>query len=145
MVEEHINNTKHISIEKIYMHPRNSTSTHYKTVDTDIQHCIQHITHIPDSVLTGHVNADSTLWYSYTDDHGGQLIADVISNSDHITRNTDTPTRVTNNFTRYTTINIRHDYRLQQNRWTFTNYKKSASHYSPNIFQGWMICPIMSG
>ena len=25
------------------------------------------------------------------------------------------------------TINIRHDYRLQQNRWTFTNYKKADS------------------
>ena len=36
------------------------------------------------------------LWHSYTDDHRGQLIADVISNSDHITLNTNTPTRVPN-------------------------------------------------
>ena len=88
----------------------------------------------------------------------GQLIADVISNSDHITLNTNTPTRVPNttlqqtsspditmvsntlyNRTSWTTqhalssdhlpiittINIRHDYRLQQNRRTFTNYKKA--------------------
>ena len=100
----------------------------------------------------------STLWHSYTDDHRGQLIADVISNSDHITLNTNTPTRVPNttlqqtsspvittvsntlyNRTSWTTqhalssdhlpiittINIRHDYRLQQNRRTFTNYKKA--------------------
>ena len=39
---------------------------------------------------------NSTLWHSYTDDHRGQLIADVISNSDHITLNTNTPTRVPN-------------------------------------------------
>ena len=124
----------------------------------DIQHCIQHITNIPHSVLTGDVNAYSTLWHSYTDDHRGQLIADVISNSDHITLNTNTPTRVPNTTlqhiyspditavfntlynrtlwtTQYallsdhlpiiTTINIRHDYRLQQNRRTFTNYKKA--------------------
>ena len=124
----------------------------------DIQHCIQYITNIPHSVLTGDVNAHSTLWHSYTDDHRGQLIADVISNSDHITLNTNTPTRVPNttlqqtsspdittvsntlyNRTSWTTqhalssdhlpiittINIRHDYRLQQNRRTFTNYKKA--------------------
>ena len=78
----------------IYIPPRDSTSTHYKTADTDIQHCIQYISNIPHSVLTRDVNAHSTLWHSYTDDHKGQLIADVIRNSDHITLNTNTPTRV---------------------------------------------------
>ena len=75
---------------------RDTTSTHYKTADTDIQHCIQYITNIPHSVLTGDVIAHSTLWHSYIDDHRGQLIADGISNSDHITLNTNTPTRVPN-------------------------------------------------
>ena len=42
------------------------------------------------------MNAHYTLWHSYNDDHRGQLIADVISNSDHITLNTNTPTRVPN-------------------------------------------------
>ena len=98
MVKVHINNTKHITIANIYIPPQDttSTSTHYKTADTDIKHCIQYITNIPHSVLTGDVNAHSTLWHSYTDDHRGQLIADVISNSDHITLNTNTPTRVPN-------------------------------------------------
>ena len=113
---------------------------------------------IPHSVLTGDVNAHSTLWHSYTDDHRGQLITDVISNSDHITLNTNTPTRVPNTILQQTsstdittvsnilynrtswttqhalssdhlpiitTISIRHDYILQQNRHTFTNYKKA--------------------
>ena len=99
-----------------------------------------------------------TLWHSYTDDHRGQLIANVITNSDHITLNTNTPTRVPSTTLQHTsspdittvyntlynrtswttqhalssdhlpiitTINIRHDYRLQQNRRTFTNYKKA--------------------
>ena len=79
MVKVHINNTKHITIANIYI-PRDSTSTHYKTVDTDLQHCIRNITNIPHSVLTGDMNAHSTLWHSYTDAHTGQLIADVISN-----------------------------------------------------------------
>ena len=160
MVKIHINNTKHITISNMYIPPRDSTSTHYKTVDTNIQHCIQHITNIPHSVLTGDVNPYSTLWHSYTDEHMGQLIADVISNSGHITLNTDRPTSVPNttpqqtsspDFTTasntlynrtswttqhalssdhlpiITTINIRHDYILQQNRRTFTNYKKTQT------------------
>ena len=61
MVKVHINNTKHITIANIYIPPRDTTSTHYKTADTDIQHCIQYITNIPHSVLTGDVNAHSTL------------------------------------------------------------------------------------
>ena len=97
-------NTKHITIANIYIPPRDSTSTHYKTADTDILHCIQYITNIPHSVLTEDVNAHSTLWHSYTDDHRGQLIADVISNSDHITLNT---TKNTNqNGKHHTTTNI---------------------------------------
>ena len=61
MVKVHINNTKHITITNIYIPPRDSTSTHYKTADTDIQHSIQHIINIPHSVLTGDVKAYSTL------------------------------------------------------------------------------------
>ena len=158
MVKVHLNNTKHITIANVYIPPRDSTSTHYKTADKDIQHCIQHITTIPHSVLTGDVNAHSSLWHSYTDDHRGQQIAEVISNSDHISLNTDTPTRVPNtafqqtsspdittvsntmyNQTSWqthhalssdhlpimTTINIRHNFRLQTYRRTFTNYKKA--------------------
>ena len=96
MVKVHINNTKHITIANIYIPPRDTTSTHFKTTATNIQHCIQYITNIPHSGLTGDVNAHSTLWRSYTDDHRGQLIADGISNSDHITLNTNTPTKVSN-------------------------------------------------
>ena len=40
------------------------------------------------------MNTHSSLWYSHTDDHRGQLISNIISNSEHITLNTDTPTRV---------------------------------------------------
>ena len=148
MVKVHINNTIHTTIANIYIPPRDSPSTHYKSAYTDIQHCIQYITNIPHSVLTGDVNAHSTLWHSYTDDHRGQLIADVISNLDYITLNTNTPTRVpyttlqqtsspdittvyitlykrtawttqhalsSDHLSTITTINIGHDYRLQQN------------------------------
>ena len=141
--------TLNITIANNYIPPRDSTSTHYNqlTRTYNIAYITLHyITNIPHSVLTGNVNAHSTLWHSYTDAHKGQLIADVISNSDHITLNTNTTlqqtylpdiTTVSNklyNRTSWTTqhalssdhlpfittINMRHDYRLQQNRRTFT-------------------------
>ena len=63
-------------------------------MDTDIAYCIRHVTNMPDSILTGGVNAYSTPSYSHIDDHRGQLNSDLINNSEHITLNTDTPTRV---------------------------------------------------
>ena len=56
-----VNNTKHITIANPYIPPQDRTSTHYKTTDTNIQHCIQYITNIPHSVHTEDVNAHSTL------------------------------------------------------------------------------------
>ena len=123
-------------------------------------HTTLYTTHHKHTTLTGDVNAHSTLWHSYTDDHRGELMADVISNSDdstkhkhqHTNQECQTPhynkhlhqisQRCLNtlyNRTSWTTkhalssdhlpiittINIRHDYRLQQNRRTFTNYKKA--------------------
>ena len=148
MVKVHINNTKHITIAK---HLYTSSRQHIYTLQNS-RPSIQHITNISHSVLTGDLNAHSTLWHSYTDDHREQLIADVISNSDHITLKTQTrvpnttlqqtssPDITTVSNTLYnrtlwttqhtlssdhlpiiTTINIRHDYRLQQNRRIFTN------------------------
>ena len=122
IVKVHINNTKHITIANIYIPPRDSTSTHYKIADTDIQY----ITNIPHSVLTGDINAHSTLWHSYTDDHRGQLIADVIRNSDHITLNTNTPTRVPNTTLQQTSSpDITTVSNTLYNRRNFTNYNKA--------------------
>ena len=114
--------SKYITIANIYIPARDNTFTHYKTADTDIQHRVQYITHIPHSVLTGDFNAHSTLWHSYIDDHRGQLIADVISHSDHITLNTNTPSRVIaniyipardNTFTHYKTADTDIQHRVQ--------------------------------
>ena len=104
MVKVHITTLNIHTIANIYIPPRDSTSTHYKTADTDIQHCIQYTTHIAHSILTGDVNANPTLWHSYTDDYIGQLIEDVIRNSDNITLNTNQSAKhdtTTNIITRY--------------------------------------------
>ena len=70
MVKVHINNTKHITIANIYIHLRESTSTHYKTADTEMW------THTP-------LSDTRTLMII-----GGQ--------PDHITLSTNIPTRVPN-------------------------------------------------
>ena len=157
MVKVHLNNTKQ-SQTSIYLlvtaHPRTTKQLPktYNTASSILP------LYGPHSVLTVDVNAHSSLWHSYTDDHRGQLIAEVISNSDHISLNTDTPTRVLNtsfqqtssldittvsntlyNRTSWqthhalssdhlpimTTINIRHNFRLQTYRRTFTNLQES--------------------
>ena len=136
MVKVHINTTKHITIANIYIPPRDTTSTHYKTADTDIQHCIQYITNIPHSVLTGDVNAHSTLWHSYTDDHRGQLIADVIINSDHISLNTNTPTRVPNTTLQQTSSpDITTVSNTLYNRTSWTTQHALSSDHLPIITQ----------
>ena len=79
------NSTKHVTtVTFIYLLGQHIHAL--QTVDKDIQHCIHYITNIAYSVLTGDENAHSTRWHSYTDDRREQLIADVISNSDHITQ-----------------------------------------------------------
>ena len=104
LVKVHTNNyNKSITIANIYIPPRNTKLPHYATLDTDITSCIQHITDIPNSILTGDVNAHSTLWYSHTDDHRGNLISNIINDSNHITLNTNTPTRVPNTTLQQTT------------------------------------------
>ena len=57
-------------------------------------------------MITGDINAHSTLWHSYTDGHSGKIIADIINNSDNITLNTDTPTREPNTTLQQTSSKI---------------------------------------
>ena len=97
LLKIHTKHFKDITIANIYIAPRNTATPQHDTTDTDITNCIQYITNIPNSIITGDVNAHSTLWHSYTDDHRGELISETLSNSNHITLNTDTPTRVPNN------------------------------------------------
>ena len=43
MVKVHLNNTKHITIANVYIPPRDSTSTHYKTAYTSVHLCTVHL------------------------------------------------------------------------------------------------------
>ena len=50
------------------------------------------ITNLPNAIITTDVNAHSPLWYLPIKDHRGELIEDILHNSNHITLNTNTPT-----------------------------------------------------
>ena len=158
IIQLHITHKKIYTIANIYIPPRNTTSPDHATCDADITSCIQYITNLPNSIISGDINANSPIWHSHTTDHRGDLIADLLGNSDHITLNTNTHTRLpfaanqrptspditsitTNLYNRthwetlnalnsdhlpiLTTINTRTNFRLQQNRQTYTNYNKA--------------------
>ena len=74
MVTVYINNTKHITIANNYIPPRDSTSTHNKTANTAYK-----TTNTPHSVMTGDVNAHSTLWHTYTTYQRGRCITTAVS------------------------------------------------------------------
>ena len=84
---------KKFQIANIYIPPSNTTNQNQTNEDNDITQCLNHITSTPNSILTGDINAHSTLWNSNTNDHRGNIIADIIQNSNHITLNTNTHTR----------------------------------------------------
>ena len=154
----HLSPKKTLKIINIYIPPCNSTNQNQTNEDTEITHCINTITSIPNSILSGDINAHSTLWYSNQNDHRGTIIADVIQNSDHITLNTNTHTRLpyaknqnpsspditsvssnlypqanwetiqalsSDHIPILTTIDTKCNYKLQQHRNSYTNYKKA--------------------
>ena len=94
IIQLHITNNKIYTIANIYIPPRNTTSPDHATCDADITSCIQYITNLPNSIISGDINAHSPIWHSHTTDHRGDLIADLLGNSDHITLNTNTHTRL---------------------------------------------------
>lgn len=48
---------------------------------------------IENNIISGDINAHSTMWYSKTNDHRGKTISELITNSDYLTLNTKTHTR----------------------------------------------------
>ena len=52
LIKIHIGKTKDITVANAYFPPRDTTSPHHNTVDTDIACYIRHLTNIPDTILT---------------------------------------------------------------------------------------------
>ena len=111
---DHLKFFKGITIANIYIALK--TPPHHDTTDTDITNCIQY--QLTNSIITGDVNAHSTLWHSYTDDHCGELISETLSNSNHITLNKRHPDQSAKQLTSTTNVPRHHHHiilTLQQN------------------------------
>ena len=78
IIQLHITNKKIYTIANIYTPPRNTTSADHATCNADITSCIQYITNLPNSIISGDINAHSPIWHSHTTDHRGDLIADLL-------------------------------------------------------------------
>ena len=90
----HLSAKKKLHISNIYIPPRDSTHPAHANEDQLITTCLNNLTSTPDSIITGDVNAHSPLWHSPLTDHRGLLIESLIINSNHLTLNSNCPTRV---------------------------------------------------
>ena len=95
-IKIHLSNHKQLKLSNTYIAPRDTRNPNHPTLDDDITNCINHLIATEQTILTGDFNAHHHQWHSPTNDHRGQLIADLIDNSNHITLNQDTPTRIPN-------------------------------------------------
>ena len=84
------------------LQPKHSTQLQ-QTEDSMIYRSFTIITNLPNTIITADVNAHSSLWYSPTEDYRGELIEDILLNSNHITLNTNTSTRLPPNQTQQST------------------------------------------
>ena len=98
--------------------------------DEHIAHTLHHLHSIPNHIIAGDINAHAPMWHSPYTDHRGQLIEDLISNSNHLTLNKDTPTRIPNNPNQQQTspdITTISDNLYNQATWT-TAHQFSSDH-----------------
>ena len=93
-IKIHLSNHKHLNIFNMYIAPRDTQNPNHENLDVDITNCLNHVLATDSTILTGDFNAHHHQWYSPTTDHRGLLISDLLDNSNHITLNLDTPTRL---------------------------------------------------
>ena len=75
----------------MFIPPKHSTQLPQTEKNSIISSTLTIITNLPNTIITADVNAYSLLWYSPTKDHRGELIKDILLNSNHITLNTNSP------------------------------------------------------
>ena len=93
-IKIHLTNHKHLNIYNVYIAPRDTRNPNYPALDNDITNCLNYILTTDQTILTGDFNAHHHQWHSPTTDHRGQIISDLLDNSNHITLNQNTPTRL---------------------------------------------------
>jgi hypothetical protein len=95
-IEIHVPKQKPLHITNLYIPPRSQTNN-AKSEDTDIESFFTEKLALPNSIISGDVNAHSSLWHSPIQDHRGATIENLIQNSEHIILNSNTPTRLSSN------------------------------------------------
>ena len=99
IVKIHLSTSKHIHVANMYIPPRDTNQISLAEEDTIITKIMMNIISLPQTLITADINAHSPLWYSPIKDHRGELIEDILLNSNQITLNTNTPTRIPPNTT----------------------------------------------
>jgi hypothetical protein len=93
LVKLHFNKDKFLHIANLYIHPRDAQHPHNSTIDSDIKKCVEFVTKHKNAMLTGDINAHSTLWFSKNTDKRGELITNLLSDSDQVILNLNCSTR----------------------------------------------------
>jgi len=97
IIKLHLNQNHHLHIANIYIPPRDTKSPHHATETQTITNCLEHLTALENTLITGDFNAHSPLWYSPTTDQRGETIELALTSSNHAILNQDQPTRLPNN------------------------------------------------
>ena len=91
-----ITKNEKLTLTNLYIPPRNSTISQ-QTEDKNITTLFNQLTNIKNSLIVGDVNAHSSLWHSPIADHRGEIIQNLLQNSDHTILNKNEPTRSSTN------------------------------------------------
>ena len=92
--------------QQLYRKHVHSTQPSKTEKDSIISSIFTTITNLPNAIITADFNAHSPLWYSPTKNHKGELIEDIQLNSNYVTVNANTPTRLLTNQTQPTSPDI---------------------------------------
>ena len=154
LIKIHLSNKKLLHLANLYIAPRDSSNPHHHQMDTLIQDCFTFLFSKPNLIITADINAHHTMWHSPITDHRGTIIAYILENSTQAVLNGEAPTRIptdrgqqptspdiTTAISRHITwktelansdhqaiiinMNTKSNFRLQQNRRTYTNYRKA--------------------
>ena len=87
----------------MYISPKHSIQLSQIKEDSIISSTFTTVTNLPNTIITADVNAHSSLWYSPTEYHRGELIKDILLNSNYITLNKKTTTCLSPNQTQQLT------------------------------------------
>jgi endonuclease/exonuclease/phosphatase family metal-dependent hydrolase len=88
-----LNKKKQIHVTNIYIPPRDSNANQTNE-NLDIENHFKYWFSFQNNILCGDFNAHAKMWHSTKNDPRGNTISNLILDSNHITLNTNTPTRI---------------------------------------------------